>query len=107
MRSGKGFSRIELAIALLVIVVLIALFAPRFIRFVGTSVGQVCTANRATIQRLYRAHVLLQPDGCSLDEVLRGACAGFEDDTGDYRCPGGGAYSADGNERVLCEKHGG
>lgn len=103
----KGFSRIELLIALLVIVVLIALLVPRFVRFVGTSSEKVCAANRATIQRLYRAHALMQDDGCMLEEVLRGECPGFEDDVRDYRCPGGGTYSAEGSERVLCSKHGG
>jgi len=107
MRSKKGFSRIELLIALLVIVVLIALLIPRFIRFVGRSTEKVCAANRATIQRLYRAHVLMQDDGCTLENVLRGECAGFEDDVRDYRCPGGGAYRADGDAQVLCSKHGG
>lgn len=102
----KGFSRLELIVSLLVIAVLIAVFLPRYLRYAQSGAVELCTINRATILRLYGAHVLTDP-GCTLDEVLSGACDSFEDDTSDYTCPSGGRYTASGDKRIHCSKHGG
>lgn len=105
MGSGKGFSRFELIVALLIIVLLIAIFLPRALPFARSGAEEVCTFNRATIVRLYKAHHLIDPD-CALSDVLDGSCTDFEDDTSDYTCPAGGLYTADGNARIHCSLHG-
>lgn len=105
MRGKKGFSRIELIVALLIIAVLVAAFLPRYIRYAQSGATELCALNRAAILRLYRAHELTDP-ACRLADVLDGSCTDFEDDTSDYTCPSGGLYAADGSTRIYCSRHG-
>ncbi len=105
MRFRKGFSRLELVIVLLVLAVLLAVLTPRYIRYARAGQSSVCSFNRATILRLYKAHLLLDPD-CTLGDVLAARCGDFEEDVSAYACPGGGVYSAAGNDRIRCSLHG-
>ena len=104
MQSRRGFSRLELVISLLVIVVIIAVFLPQVIHHAQNSTREVCAINRTTILHLFEAHAPFHP-GCLLADVLEGSCMEFNEDLSQYVCPGRGHYSAENNERILCDKH--
>lgn len=105
MRSQKGFSSLELIAALLIVTLLVALLLPYGIRYARSGSDEVCVFNRATITRLYKAHILTHLD-CSLADVLDGSCGDFEVDVDKYRCHAGGVYTVDDQARIHCSKHG-
>lgn len=107
-RDKRGFTLIELIIVIAIIAILAAIAIPSIASYTADAQEAVCDANRAEINRLYRANYLLHPEVPIKDFILQNW--GALD-----HCPAGGeyfpvAYISDVNQdyvRISCSKHGG
>lgn len=114
MKTGKygkdrGFSLIELIIAIAILVILTGILVPQFLKHIEKSRKAVCDSNIETIQKQYNVYCIETENSLNTDaEILAAANQVITDAKAE--CPSGGTYSAEVNALkwpvVFCSVHG-
>lgn len=114
MKNGKygkdrGFSLIELIIAIAILVILTGILAPQFLKHIEKSRKAVCDSNIETIQKQYNVYCIETENSLNTDaEIIAAANQVITDSKA--KCPSGGTYSAEVNALkwpvVFCSVHG-
>lgn len=103
-RNKSGFTFVELLAVMSVLIILAALFIPRYLNLRRESNRIVCSTNIDTLTTCYNAALAINPDGAPkelLSEVL--------EDNSDITCPLGYSYIANAHDTslfIVCPEHG-
>lgn len=102
--NNRGFTMIEVIIAVVIIAILSTIAVPLVINFNGKAKNQVCDTNRDTILRMYQIYCVSNSD-CSLEEYF---LLNENDIINSAICPSGGIYSPTGAgiaAEIICSVH--
>ena len=100
----RGFTFVELLAVISVLIILAALFIPRYLNLRRESNRIVCNTNIDTLATCYRAASAMNPDA-DAKELL----AGVLEDNSDISCPLGYSFitgTHDGSLFIICPEHG-
>lgn len=99
--KDKGFSLIELIIAIAILVILTGLLAPQFMKYIEKARKAKCMNNIEVVKTEYQFRQIDVDEEVKLDDVLKEI---------EPKCPSGGRYSVveidEGWFDIECSKHG-
>lgn len=96
----QGFTLVELAVVMAIIIVLIAITMPSYFALKRKASQTNCSSNRATIVRMFEIEKLSSLEGYMTLEQFIAANIEYRDS-----CLAGGKYFASIDNAINCDKH--
>ena len=99
-KKKQGFTLVELAVVMAIIIVLIAITIPSYFALKRKASQTNCSSNRATIVKMFEIEKLSSLEGYMTLEQFIAANIEYRDS-----CPSGGKYSTSTDNTISCDKH--
>jgi prepilin-type N-terminal cleavage/methylation domain-containing protein len=105
MKDRKGFSLVEITIAIAIVATLAAILIPSYSKYAANSKETACKVSCQEFVSAFKVFNALHNNSYSIEDALNGAIPEMVPYADDFQCPSGGTITVE-DDYITCSIHG-